>query len=473
MGCSGSTSTEVKDNENKNKEIVKMEKIEENKIKKEEESMIKENEKKEENIIEENKIKEEESMIKENEKKEENIIEDKKIKKIEENKNIKKQCIIGSPNLVPDEIVNILRECVARIEIKNENKIFTGFFIKMHLKKSIYKFLLTCNHSIPQQTIDSKIKIAIYYGLKNEEIKKKIELDTEQRFIKTYEELDVTVIEIKEEDGISEYRYLSPDLNYKNGLQHYLNAEVYTAGYPNVQIHKKDKHYSAGKIRSINEEDFIFGHTCDTKEGSSGCPIINYDRLVIGIHFGGDIENKINYATFIYKIIDELLLEEKNINPLMNDNSMDKEDEKDNNFIKLNKNMMGLGLNYIGEMLNNQAAMNMAYGFMKDPTFIKLFLEKQNDPKLKGLVYPPEILKKFMGKDNNFDIEGLMKFNMECYKTILNDPNMLQNMLNNPQENYNKFWALNQLEKDNLSEDIESKDEKKSDAENEYEPDEP
>ena len=440
MGCSSSTSIAVKDNENKNKVIMKIEKIEEINIKKEEESTIDKNEKKKEKIL-----------------------ENKKIIKKEEKKNIIKQCIIGDPNLVPDEIVNTLRESVARIEIKNEHKIFTGFFIKIHLKKSIYKFLLTCNHSIPQQTIESKLKIAIYYGVKNEEIKKKIELDTEQRFIKAYDKLDVTVIEIKEEDGISEYRFLSPDLNYKNGLQHYINAEVYTAGYPNVQIHKKDKHYSAGKIKNIDDEKFIFGHTCHTKEGSSGCPIINYDKRVIGIHFGGDIKNKINYATFICEIIDKLLLEEKNINPLMNDNSTDKEVEEEDNFIKIDKDLMEQGLDFMHEMMNNEDIINM----VKNPKFLQIISDRQNDPKLKGLVNPPEVMKKFTDKDNNIDMEGLMKFNMENYKAMLNDPNMLQN----PIENFNKLLGpkLKQLEKDEQSEDIKIKEEK-SDVESQYDP---
>ena len=163
-------------------------------------------------------------------------------------------------------------------------------------------------------------------------------LDRGQRFIKAFEDIDVAVIEIKEEDNISEFRYLYPDLNYKMGLKHYLNSQVYTAGYPNVDIHKGEKHYSAGIIKKVMDDNCIFFHNCDTKEGSSGGPIINYDKLVIGIHFGSHSEKKINLGTFIGKVIEKLFLEEKNINPLIKEED-DEEDKKEN---KNNSNVNSL-----------------------------------------------------------------------------------------------------------------------------------
>ena len=123
-------------------------------------------------------------------------------------------------------------------------------------------------------------------------------------------------------------------------MKHYLNSQVYTAGYPNVDIHKGDKHYSSGIIKQISNNGYTFTHNCDTKEGSSGGPIINYDKLVIGIHFGSIEEKNINVGTFIGEIIKELFLEEKNINPLIEED--DKEDEKE----KKNSNLgfLELGL---------------------------------------------------------------------------------------------------------------------------------
>ena len=287
--------------------------------------------------------------------------------------------------------------------------ISSGFFIKVHLKTQEYKFLFTCHHSIPQQIIDSKIKISIYYGKRNEEIKKKITLDNNERFIKAYKELDVTVIEIKEEDGISEHRYLYPDLNYKIGLKHYLNSQVYTAGYPNVILHKGDKHYSAGIIKEVVDE-YTFGHNCDTKEGSSGGPLINYDKLVIGIHFGSHKETKMNYGTFIGSIINALFLDEKIINPMMKDDDKEDEKEKDNDNKKINE--LELGFLWMDQLMNNETFVNMTSEIAKNIDIQQLMTNMMNQPQIQNLKNTPEEIEQFTGKDKELDIEGLYKHNL-------------------------------------------------------------
>ena len=409
MGCS---TTKCKDDDAKNGKEEK----EENKGK----------EKKEEK-------EEEKEAKKENKGKEEPIV--KKEKVIGEIVNL--QYAKEEPGFVPDELIDILRESVVRIEIKKLHIISSGFLIKINLKMKEYKFLFTCQHSIPQEIIDSKAKISIYYGRKNEEIKKKIILDNAQRFIKQYKDLDVTIIEIKEEDSIYENRFLHPDLNYKMGLEHYLNAQVYTAGYPNVEIHKGDKHYSAGIIKQVANNGYIFTHTCDTKEGSSGGPIINYDKLVIGIHFGSINEKNINVGVFIGKIINELSLEEKSINPLINEDDIEDEKEK-NNF---GMRSMEFGLLMANQLFENENFMNIMNEMTNKINVEEFCSNIMKSPQLKQYNISPEELDKIKDKDQKIDNEALYKLSFGKLGYNKNEQEFLSKnvmkVLNNP--NFNKL----------------------------------
>ena len=224
---------------------------------------------------------------------------------------IKKSQIKGSP-IIPEEISKILKESTARIEFNEKKKSFTGFFMKIDIKEEKVNFILTCNHSITQEEIDSKLQISIYFGKTGNEEKIVIILDNKKRLIKTYEDLDVTLVQILKEDKIKEKRFLYPDLNYKNfGFSIYKDSQVYTAGYPNVEFYKDGRHISSGLITKI--DGYNFEHNCDTRKGSSGSPIINLFKHVIGIHYGGAKNNETNFGTFIGVIIDKLNNERENI----------------------------------------------------------------------------------------------------------------------------------------------------------------
>jgi len=233
-------------------------------------------------------------------------------KSIEKNEIIKECHVKCSSPIIPEEISDILKKSTTRIEFNGEKKSSTGFFMKINIKGENVKFILTCNHSITQDEINSKQQITIYFGKTGNEEKAIIILDDKKRLIKTYEDLDVTLIQILKEDKIKEKRFLYPDLNYQNiGFSIYKDSQVYTAGYPNVEFYKEGRHISSGLITNI--EECNFEHNCDTRKGSSGSPIINLFKLVIGIHFGGDKKNETNFGTFIGVIIDKLNNNEKNI----------------------------------------------------------------------------------------------------------------------------------------------------------------
>ena len=120
------------------------------------------------------------------------------------------------------------------VKIVKSTKKATGFFMKIKLNGIVKRFLFTCFHVISDKDIEKEITINIYYGPKDKESHKSIDLNKSKRFIKAYkrENEDVTLIEIVEEDGISEDKYLMPDLNYSYGFEIYINKNFFLAGYP-------------------------------------------------------------------------------------------------------------------------------------------------------------------------------------------------------------------------------------------------
>ena len=207
----------------------------------------------------------------------------------------------------------------------------TGFLMKLKIEEKFYFFLVTCEHCISDEDINSKIEIILQYFNLDEKLTKKIlKLDKDKRFIKSYQnknnksnkkkekdlidekdkQHDVTVIQIFKSDKILNTNYyLEPDLSYKEDkeyLQHLKKELAYIGGFP-----KKDSFdiidfsLSQGNIFNITKEFIV--HNISTSKGSSGSPILNNHKKIIGIHKGGVFVKKINVGTFIGPIIDDLL----------------------------------------------------------------------------------------------------------------------------------------------------------------------
>ena len=305
------------------------------------------------------------------------------------------------PTFIPEPIMDILRKGTARIEFEdNKNIVSTSFFMKIEIKKKQYNFLITCSHSITKEDISSKKIIFVYYGKVNKEKNTKIILDKNKRFIKVYEDLDVTLIELQKEDNIPDKYYLYPDLNYKNkGYSNYANTQVYTAGFPNVEIYSKTRQMSAGKITTIID-GHEFEHNCDTRKGSSGSPIICYSGNVIGIHYGGERNKEKNYGHFIGEIIEKL---KKDVIKCF-----DKEIINHFNMSNFNntKNFVKAAFEFMGPMIYDPSFANITKNFYQNPNNVDLITKmpifKDNPIALKAIenLKDPKYIDEVMKKEN-------------------------------------------------------------------------
>ena len=103
-----------------------------------------------------------------------------------------------------------LSKSICKISYINNNKKYngTGFFI---LLNNSFKCIMTNYHVIKKELINNNINIEIYNNNNNNNINFKLD----NRNIKFYENLDITIIEIKESDEIiKDIKFLYYDLNY-------------------------------------------------------------------------------------------------------------------------------------------------------------------------------------------------------------------------------------------------------------------
>ena len=253
----------------------------------------------------------------------------------------KKQIIYESTQqharFIPESASDTLYNCIVKIVIElGLNKTFaTGFFLKVILNIKKYKFLLTNFHVITKDLIDKGEIIKIYYGKKNQENEIKIRLEKTERIIQYFNfPVDVTFVEIIENDNIPENKFLFPDFNYKNGYDFYREKNIYLAGYPTIM--NGDRCISSGQVKEIEEIREFPGvfqliHTLDTSSGSSGSPICLFDNYcVIGLHKASEKGSNNNYGTFIGALFDKLDLNKKK--EIKNEKEKDKKEEKKNNY---------------------------------------------------------------------------------------------------------------------------------------------
>lgn len=187
---------------------------------------------------------------------------------------------------------------VCKIVVKNKNG--TGFLIKLYKNYKELFCLLTNEHVINKEYIQSNETIYIYYDY--EKSYNIIKLNPLERFMQYNEEMDVALIEIIKNDKIENKYFLIPNVDNIA-----VNQEIAIPQFAKGQLS-----YSNGNIKAIN--DYELNHDAGTTFGSSGSPIfLKGSTTVIGIHTKGNDDKKENYGTLIQPII-ELLQNKNNIN---------------------------------------------------------------------------------------------------------------------------------------------------------------
>ena len=181
-----------------------------------------------------------------------------------------------------ETIIKQMKNTICQI-IKGNTK-GTGFFCKVKNPKDnqLITLLITNNHVLNNDYFKKSKSIKFYL---HEDHKIKTIPINDSRIIYTNKKLDITFIEIKEEEeNMFNIQYLETEDNLNVEINDFREIfgkkALYVLHYPEGK-----KLVSYGTLKDIYNYDII--HTCSTKEGSSGSPIILIESFkVIGIHKG-------------------------------------------------------------------------------------------------------------------------------------------------------------------------------------------
>ena len=215
------------------------------------------------------------------------------------------------------EILNQMNKKICKIKMEDGAQ-GTGFFCKIHFpnEENLLPVLITNNHIISQQSLSKENEI-ISLMIRNEQKVKIINLSNRKSY--TNPEYDITIIELKKEDNIQNFLELDDNIlnnifdndDNDNSNQIFLKETLYILQYPEGKLS-----VSYGVLDNILiDKKFNFNHSCSTKAGSSGSPIINLaTNKLIGIHKEGLQSSNYNRGTFLNYPIRAFIKEKIKIN---------------------------------------------------------------------------------------------------------------------------------------------------------------
>ena len=236
-----------------------------------------------------------------------------------------------SPNFISYESTKkIIRQMERYIcKLKSGETTGTGFFclIPFPDMNNPLKVFITANHIIGEDLLNEKngkISFKIW-----EESEKTI-LNLNNRMKYTNKEYDITIIEIKEEDNISNFLelddlILSDLLENRNRNGDFEDKTLYITQYPSGNLS-----VSYGIFYdALLDKKYIFRHKCSTYNGTSGSPIFNEkSNKVIGVHLRSCGDKKYKEGSFLNYSIKEFIEKNyKNYNEKENDNINNNEND--------------------------------------------------------------------------------------------------------------------------------------------------
>ena len=258
----------------------------------------------------------------------------------------------GAPSSIKIDSLKIIikqsEKSICKIKCK-DGGCGTGFFSLIPFPDQTMRLrtLMTNYHILNKSDVEMGKKIE--FSVNNDNKKFNIIIDSKRKVYsnKTY---DITIIELKKEDGIKDDSYLEIDeqIFEKKGIQEFIHKSVYLLHYPNGEKAEN----SQGEIKSMALDGYNIQHLCSSSNGSSGSPILFFENhKVMGIHKGGEKKDvnwnlgtllRLPIEKFNEKFINKDNEEKEKQNLNINDNE---NNEYKNYKIKDNKNITNVNEN--------------------------------------------------------------------------------------------------------------------------------
>ena len=216
---------------------------------------------------------------------------------------IPEKYIKNSPHPVSfDQLKTILSQMKKCAKISYNNIRGTAFFLEYALKdKKSRKVLVTCGHVLEEKILEEKKILTVSLNnINNGEsaaFKRAIHLGFHRKKL-CCNKLDLTFIEINENDKIPQEYFFEIDEDYKDGKENFKNISKNKSIYILNCPEGKDCVVSFGVILETKDNDIW--HNCNTHQGSSGSAIFSLNsHKVIGVHNGGIKNEETNIGTFL------------------------------------------------------------------------------------------------------------------------------------------------------------------------------